>query len=109
MKLVINTNMDVDDIAKIIIQSDEELDTRLNGATMSATNKKRCSSLMTAIVIAESMPESYTVGSTRISFGSRIRRWEARVDALVDTATASAAVIVKSSTYQKIVEDSRYR
>ena len=101
--------MDVDDIAKIIIQSDEDLDTRLNGNAMSATNKKRCSSHMTAIVIADSMPQSYTAGNTRISFGAgRVKRWQAIVDGLVAVATAGEAVIVKSSSYQKINEDSRY-
>ncbi len=101
--------MDIDDIAKIIVQSDEDLDTKLAGSAMTATNKKRCSSLMTAIVIADSLPQSLTVGNTRMDFGAgRVKRWQAKVDELIEGASGGETAIVKVSSYQRIDEDSRY-
>ncbi len=101
--------MDVDDIAKLIILSDEDLDTKLAGSVMTATNKKRCSSFLTAIMIAEKMPDSYTVYGVRINFGNRVKRWQAKVDELIDGASGGEHAIIKSSSYTRIDEDARYR
>lgn len=105
--LLIAHSMSSGDVDSLIALADKDLDDMLGAYTLSAELKKRCSSMLTAIMIADRQPKSYSAGSARISYGERIRRWQAKVDELVARATA-ARVQVKVSEYQKIDEDVRY-
>lgn len=107
VRLLIETTLEDGDMDKLIQQSDSDLDDLLGSYTMSSDLKKRCSSLLTAIAIADRQPKSYSVGTARISHGERVKRWRAKVDELVTRAT-QGRLKVKSSEYQKIDEDSRY-
>lgn len=109
VKLIIETSLTPDEIGRLIYQADKDLDNMLGSSTMDDELKKRCSSLLTAIMIADKQPKDYTTGSTRISHGEgRIKRWKAKVDELVARATSSRRSVVKSSAYQVINEDRRY-
>lgn len=107
VRLHIAHGMDPDDVARLIQQADAELDTMLGSHSMSTDLKKRCSSLLTAIMIARRLPKNYTVGTARVTHGDRGPGWRRTVDELVATVTGGKFHVV-SSEYQKIDEKYRY-
>ena len=105
VRLIIETSMETDDITSLIILADDEVDEMAEGVTLSDVDKKRCSMYLTAIMIAEKQPSSYTVGSVRINMKDRSARWLKKVQDIIND---NRTIPVKVTSYQKIDQDSRY-
>lgn len=104
VKLIIETSMSDDDITLLIVLADDEVD-GMGGAALSDVDKQKCSMYLTAIMIAEKQPSSYSVGTVRINMRDRTARWLQRVKDIIDE---NRTIPIKSSTYEKIDEDARY-
>lgn len=105
--IIVSTGLTPAQIGTLIALADSDLDGKLQSNTMSSSDKKLCSMLLTAILVASRDPQAYSMGFAKVQFGDRIDRWEEKVDELVKRASGSRAKI-RSSSYQKIDEDKRY-
>jgi hypothetical protein len=107
VRVLIETELVDEVIENLIVLADADLDRMLGGTTADASFKKKASMYLTAAMIADGGPPSYTVGNIRIDMGKQAASWRAQVKESVEEARAGSAVI-KSSVYQKIDEDIRY-
>ena len=102
---LVHTDLDDTAIGILITLADAELDQMLGGSTLATNLLKLCSMMLTAILVAQRDPEATTLGSARIQYGSRVEDWRGRVWAIVKR---NKAPVIKSSSYRKIDEDTRY-
>lgn len=93
VKVLIETTLDDEVIEELIDLADANLDEKLGGASLSTILKKRCSMMLTAAMIAERMPQTYSVGSIRISQGPRIENWRRSVNRTVASAVGRWDVV----------------
>lgn len=93
VRLVIQTALEDHEIDDLIELADTDLDEKLGGASLSDNLKKQCSMMLTAIMIAERTPQTYSIGSIRISQGPRIENWRKRVNRIVARAVGQWDVV----------------
>lgn len=93
VRLIIHTDLVDTDIEKLVVFSDEELDQKLGGASLSTDLKKNCSMMLTAMKIAERTPEAYSIGSVRMQHGKRAVNWRRSVNKIVARAVGRWDVV----------------
>lgn len=93
VRLIIHTALDEDDLSRLIVEADTELDELATGLTLSADEKRQCSRLLVAITISNRMPKSYTIGSARIDQGDRVKKWKAK---LAEVLRRNTGLIISS-------------
>lgn len=102
---IIETSLDPDQIARMIYRADKRLDKMIAGLTLDADDLKECSMYLTAIMIEDRQPTSYTVGSATIRKRNNAARWEKKVQGIIDR---NKTPHIGESEYRKINEDIRY-
>lgn len=93
VKLIIATELESYDIEELIDMADRDLDKRLGGASLDTDLKKDCSMMLTAIKIAERTPQTYSIGSIRISQGARIENWRKSANKIIARAVGRWDVV----------------
>ena len=107
VKILIETSLEGHEIETLIALADADLDRMLGGTSMETSLKKKCSMMLSAAMISDKEPGSYSVGGVRIDQSKRAENWRSQVREIVASAKAGRAVI-KSSKYQHIDESTRY-
>ncbi|MHA1286252.1 MAG: hypothetical protein ACTSPB_02490 [Candidatus Thorarchaeota archaeon] len=93
VRLIIQTDLDDEFIERLINLADANLDKKLGGASMDAESKRSCSMMLTAAMIAERTPQTYSIGSIRISQGPRIENWRKSVNKIISHAVGRWHVV----------------
>ena len=86
VRSIVVTGLTNPQIGALIVLVDAEIDLRLGGATLSSDLKKLCSMLKTAVLAAERDPETYAIGSARVTYGKRVQDWAARAETIITQA-----------------------
>ena len=86
VKYLINTSVADATITNMITIADAELDTLLDGSSMSDNSKKGCSMRLTALMLAQRDPEIRRFGGTDFEMKQRLADWKAYVDEQVRMA-----------------------
>lgn len=86
VRLLIRTDLEDDEIEDLIALGDSDLDDLLGGASMTATQKKKCSMRLAAAAIADREPASFSMGKVRIDNYDRAQRWRKYVNRQVARA-----------------------
>lgn len=107
VRLIIDTDLEDSEITSLIVFSDSDLDDLLQGASMTDTQKQKCSMRLCAISIAQRQPVKESTGDLTLDFSGQISGWQRYVDEKVALALASGlhSGKVAVSSYSEIDED----
>jgi hypothetical protein len=107
VRLIIDTDLSDDELTSLIVFSDSDLDDLLQGASMTDTQKKKCSMRLCAIAVAGRQPVKESTGDLSLDYSGQTAEWQAYVDRYVSLALASGQKKgkVTASTYSEINED----
>lgn len=107
VRLIIDTDMEDSEITSLIVFSDSDLDDLLQGATMSAVQKQKCSMRLCAIAAANRAPRKESTSDLQLDYSGQIMQWQSYVDGAVALAKSSGETEgkVMASSYQEIDED----
>lgn len=86
VKVLIDTDLTDNQITSIIALADNELDQLLGGASMTATQKKTCSMMLSAIMIAQRQPRKESLAGASLDWSGRITEWQRYVKQAVSRA-----------------------
>jgi len=107
VRLIIDTDLTNDELTSLIVFSDSDLDDALQGASMTAVQKQKCSMRLCAIAAANRAPRKEGTGDLQLDYSGQIAEWKRYVDSAVALAKAAGATEGKIvvSSYSSIDED----